>query len=264
MTESTTIVVTQKDIIDGLYRLGLESKSTVLVHSSLSSFGHVDGGEHAVIDALMQVVGIGGLLIMPTHTWGTVNAHQPVFHVHLSPSIVGKITESFRHRPGVIRSLHPTHSVAAVGRRGAEFIDGHERWSTPCAVDSPYGRLVNDNGYVLFLGASLDSFTLMHAFEEWAQVPWLFDRVENLHTVLESGEVLHIPSRRHSHQPGLDRDYPAFEGLLQSHGLIRSVTVGNAQLRMVSARGAKERLVPLIQKYPDLPLKRRSEPVPDR
>lgn len=263
MTDSMTRTVTQRNIVHGLNQLGLESGNVVLVHSSLSSFGHVDGGEHAVIDALIQVIGQSGLLVMPTHTWGTVNATQPVFHETLSPSIVGKITETFRHRPGVVRSLHPTHSVAALGRRSEEFVEGHGRWSTPCASDSPYGRLVSEDGYVLFLGASLHSFTLMHGFEEWAQVPWLFNRVENLYTVRENGQILYVPSRRHSNEPGLDRDYPAFEGLLHAHGLIRSVTVGQAQLRLVSARGAKELLVPLYEQHPDLPLTRRSTPVPE-
>lgn len=263
MPESNS-TVTQQDITQGLHLLGLEHGSTVLVHSSMSSFGHVDGGEHAVIDALIRIVGREGLLVMPTHTWGTVNSKQPVFHVELSPSIVGKVSESFRHRPGAVRSLHPTHSVAAIGRRAVEFVESHERWSTPCAPDSPYGRIVNENGFVLFLGVPLNSFTLMHGFEEWAGVPWLFNRIENLYTVLGSGKVLQVPSQRHSNEPGLERDYPAFESLLQAHGAIRYARVGNAKLRLVSTKPTKKMLVPLFHQYPDLPLVRRSVQIPER
>lgn len=259
-----TANVTRRDIVQGLDKLGLQGGDTVLVHSSLSSFGIVEGGAHTVIDALMHVVGIEGILAMPTHTWGTVNAGQPVFHARLSPSIVGQITEEFRHRPGVIRSLHPTHSVAATGRKAAEFLEGHERWSTPCSPDSPYGRLVAAGGNVLLLGPSLNSLTLMHGFEEWAEVPWLFNRVEKLYTVLDTGQVLTVRSQRHSDKEGLHRDYPAFEPILREHSLIHSTSIGNSTIRLVSAKGAAELLVPLLKHQPDLPLAERSVPVPNR
>lgn len=251
-------VVTLRDLVEGLEQVGVHPGMAVMVHSSLSAFGYVEGGEHSVIDALLHVLGRNGLLMMPTHTWGTVNVRQPVFHETLTPSIVGRVTEAFRKKPGVYRSLHPTHSVAATGNRAKEMLEGHERWSTPCSIDSPYGRLVAENGYVLFLGASLHSFTLMHAFEEWAQLPWLFDRCEDLYSIRQNGEVLYVPSRRHSDASGLERDYPALEQLLQLHGLIRMTRIGGATVRLVSAAGAKRLLVPLFEQYPDLPLARRT------
>ena len=253
--------VTRADIAAGLRAVGLTHGSVVLMHSSLSSMGHVEGGADAVVDALLDVVGPHGLASVPTHTWGIVNARQPVFHVRLSPSHVGRITEAFRHRPEALRSRHPTHSVAATGRRAADYVAGHEHSNTPAGRATPYGRLCAWGGQVLMLGVTLSSWTLVHAFEEWAPVPWVFDRCESLYTVLDDGRVIEVPSRRHTADPGCKRDYPALEPLLQHHGLIHYGRVGDATLRLIDAAGAEQLLVPRMREDPDLVLARRTKPV---
>ena len=227
----------------------------LLVHSSLSSFGTVRGGEHTVIDAMLETVGPGGLLAMPTHTWSTVSAAQPVFHERLSPSITGRITESFRLRPSAVRSLHPTHSVAAIGPAAPDYCRGHEVYSTPCARSSPYGRLVSGGGQVLLLGVGLEAFTLAHGIEEWAEVPWLFNRVETLHVITSSGPVLTVTARRHTDDPYYeDRDFPGLEPLLRQADAIRYGTAGRATTRLIEAAPAAAVLLPLIREQPDLVL----------
>ena len=60
--------VTKEDIKKGLKRLGLKRGDIVGVHSSLSSFGYVEGGADAVIDALLETVGEEGTIMMPTYS----------------------------------------------------------------------------------------------------------------------------------------------------------------------------------------------------
>lgn len=253
--------VTRGDIAEGLRSVGLARGSVVLMHSSLSAMGYVEHGAEAVVDALRDVVGAEGLASVPTHTWGIVNARQPVFHVGLSPSHVGRITEALRHRREALRSRHPTHSVAAIGRRAVEYVADHEYSATPAGRDTPYGRLCAWSGHVLLLGVDLSSWTLVHAFEEWAPVPWVFDRWESLYTVLDDGRVISVPSQRHTADPGCRRDYPALEPLLQRHGLIRYGTIGDATLRLIDAAGAERLLVPRLRETPDVVLARRAKPV---
>jgi aminoglycoside 3-N-acetyltransferase len=248
-------VLDKTDLMGCFEEIGVRPGGTLLVHSSLSSFGTVRGAEHTVIDAVLETVGPDGLVAMPTHTWSTVNAAQPVFHERLSPSITGRITESFRLRPPAVRSLHPTHSVAAIGSGAHEFCADHERYSTPCARQSPYGRLVAAHGQVLMLGVGLDCLTLMHGIEEWAEVPWLFNRVENLHVITATGAVLTMASRRHTDDPYYEeRDFPSLEPLLQQAGAISYGTAGRATLRLIDAAMAVDTLLPLVQANPDLVL----------
>ena len=58
--------VSKSDIIQSLKELGLRQGDIVLVHSSLKSFGYVEGGADTVIDAFLEVVGETGTLVMPT------------------------------------------------------------------------------------------------------------------------------------------------------------------------------------------------------
>src|SRR5260221_14696689 len=100
----------------------------LVVHGSLSSFGHVDGGARAVCEALVEAVGDGATIIMPAFTCAEtlsdmstapMGSRRPVaFHPDLPVSRpVGAIAEAFRHFPGTLRSSHPTHSFAAWGRQ---------------------------------------------------------------------------------------------------------------------------------------------------
>ena len=61
------MAITKEDIERGLRDLGLSHGDTVEVHSSLSSIGHVDGGPATVVDALMNVVGKLGALVMSNY-----------------------------------------------------------------------------------------------------------------------------------------------------------------------------------------------------
>lgn len=253
-------VLTTRTLLEAFRELGVEEGATLLVHSSLSSLGWVDGGDQAVIDALLRAVGRSGLLAMPTHTWATVHREQPVFHETLSASTVGRITESFRRRPGVRRSLHPTHSVAASGAGADDLVSGHERYATPCPPPSPYGQVVQRGGKVLLIGVGLDRCTLIHGFEEWADVPWLFNRTESLSVVTSHGEVLSVPSRRHTNDPYYEeRDFPSLEPLFQEAGAIVYGQAGPAVLRLVDAAVAAAHLVPIISRHPDIVLGPRAQ-----
>lgn len=114
---------TTTSLMKQLQELNLDPHGTILVHSSLKSVGEVDGGANTVLDVLSEYMK-DGLLVLPTHTWAYINADNPRFSVLDSPSCVGILPELFRKRPDVIRSWHPTHSVAALGADAEQFTRG--------------------------------------------------------------------------------------------------------------------------------------------
>ena len=94
--------------------LGVVEGDTVLVHSAFKSLGPVPGGIETVVQGLLLAVGPEGTLLMPALS----RALRPpeVFDERSTPANVGAIPEYSRTREGTTRSLHPTHSVCAVGR----------------------------------------------------------------------------------------------------------------------------------------------------
>jgi aminoglycoside N3'-acetyltransferase len=162
------------DIRNALQRFGEIQSDALLVHSSLSACGQISGGAHTVIRALRDWVG-GRTLAMPTHTYCYPKDGQTFpFYIDSTPSVVGAISECFRKLPDVIRSCHPSHSVACAGPLSEELCDNNEMCKTPCGAGTPYARLVARDCAVLLFGAKFDSYTLFHTAEHDAGVPYLY------------------------------------------------------------------------------------------
>lgn len=160
----------KSDLLNDIIDLGIDPKSTVMIHSSMKAIGEVDGGADTVLDAWMEYMK-DGLLVFVTHTWMAVPEEKKVFDVRNEPSNVGILGNLFRKRGGVIRSLHPTHSVAAFGKDAEAYVSGEENRGTPCARDGCYGKLIDRNAQIIFIGCELDKNTFIHGVEEWNDIP---------------------------------------------------------------------------------------------
>ncbi|MCY1723180.1 AAC(3) family N-acetyltransferase [Prolixibacteraceae bacterium Z1-6] len=87
-----------------------------MVHSSLKALGDYPDKAQMVTEALLQTIGEEGTLLIPTLTYETVTAENPVFNVENTQSCVGGLTEYFRKQPGVKRSIHPMEVLHLTGR----------------------------------------------------------------------------------------------------------------------------------------------------
>jgi len=241
-----TFATLQKD----LCVLGLTRNDTVLVHSSMKAIGEVEGRADTVLDALMDYFGQNGLLVFPTLTWSNVNADQPLFSVKKTPSVVGILPELFRQRPGVRRSLHPTHSLAAFGKDADAFIQGHENFSTPCARNSPWGRLYDRQAKILFIGSSISSNTLLHGVEEWAGAGEIFTESQQQLIVLnENDQQIPVPSFRHA--GAHSQFYGCMAARFEADGALQKGRFGDAQCFLLDARKAADVTIKLLQQHPN-------------
>ena len=163
-------------IAHDLSALGIPRGSSLLVHSSLSAMGNIEGGSETVIKGLLKALGPEGTLLMPALSYENVTRRNPVFDVRKTPSCIGVIPEYFRKRDGTRRSIHPTHSVCAVGPNTGTFLDEHYKDSTPVGPHSPFRILRDMQGYILMLGCGLKPNTSMHGIEELVEPPYLFSK----------------------------------------------------------------------------------------
>ncbi len=161
--------VTKNDIKAALAELGILSTDTVIFHSSLKSFGTVDGGADTVIDAILEHLSEGTAVFPALRSRSFARAFKD-WDINTTPSDVGLISETFRCRRGVLRSDNETHSVCALGRN-AEYItcahrSGEMRLGTwgnyAFGYNSPWQRMYELGGKVVMLGVTLMYNTFKH------------------------------------------------------------------------------------------------------
>jgi len=182
-------ILTQADIEARLAELGLADGTTVLVHTSMSALGWVCGGPIAVIQALLDVVGKTGTVMMPTFTghlsdpsgwespgvpkawWSVIRATMPAFDPVTTPTRdMGAVSECFRNFPGVMRSSHPSVSFAAHGPNAEFLLDDHDL-NFGLGERSPLARLYDKGGSVLLLGVNHQNNSSLHLAEyRWQHI----------------------------------------------------------------------------------------------
>ena len=243
--------VTAARIASDLRALGVQPGQTLLVHSSLSAIGHIPGGSDEVIEALIEVLGPEGTLVLPAHSWREMEAGCRRFDARNTPCCVGAIPERFRAWPGALRSLHPSHSVAALGPRAEELVQGHEDCSTPCGAGTPYMKILETGGMILLLGTDLRSLTVFHTMEALAKVPYLMKPAADPFEIVDQNGV----SRQltvHRHQAGTAARFQEQEELMTRHGVLIQGRVGQARSLLVVGDRFLETMTELLHSNPKL------------
>ena len=168
---------TRTQLHDHLRELGVAAGDTLFIHSSFKSIGPVEGSAEAIVGALEDAVGSGGLILMPSFNLVEMEERVKIWNHASTPSTVGWLTEFFRLMPGTVRSDHYSHSVAARGRSAGELVDGHRRregllsvwdrdpWGHTYGIHSPMYRAYVRNGRLLMLGVDYETSTFAHLAE---------------------------------------------------------------------------------------------------
>lgn len=217
-----------------LHALGVRPGGVLMVHPALRPLGFVPGGAETIIQGLLIALGPDGTLLMPAFSYENVTPQNPLFDVISTPSCVGAIAEAFRLRPGTRRSLHPTHSVCAVGSLTDELLSPHAQDSTPCGPNSPFHRLPHFDGQILMLACSLIYNTSFHAIEEIITPPYLFNPPLEYQLTDETGQTINKTYTPH-HFVGWRQRYDHAANILSAPTLISQPVIG-AESHLIEAR----------------------------
>jgi len=148
----------------------------LMVHSAFDRMTPMFRG--SVSDLKKMLIGVCGpdrTLAMPAFFFGGSDydavhyyRQKPVFDSRKTPSQMGLLSELFRRHKGVSRSLHPTHSVCALGPLAEELTGRHHLDPYGCGQDSPFG--VMDSHRTIIVGLGLPYFrclTHVHYAEQF-------------------------------------------------------------------------------------------------
>jgi aminoglycoside N3'-acetyltransferase len=242
----------QKEIVEGLHRLGVGPGSSLVVHSSLSSFGKVKGGADAVINALVETVTSSGTILMPSFNHDTPfqDGGSGIYDPAVTPTSNGVIPDRFWRRADVYRSLNPTHPFAAWGKNAQRYMEHHHRTLT-MGLDSPLGLLLGDGGFGLLLGVGYGANTFHHVVEVSTGAACLGLRTEAYPVRLADGR--HVEGRtwgwRGSSCPFTDGHRYAAEMVKQ--GLQVEATIGGCHAILFRLQDCYQVVAEILQEGKD-------------
>jgi aminoglycoside 3-N-acetyltransferase len=241
---SGPLSVEQPELANQLRALGLQPGDSVLVHSSFRSLGIAD--PERILGALVEVLGPEGTLLMPALSF----EQQPHHHheTRITPCCVGFLPEYFRTRPGTLRSLHPTHSVCAVGAKARSMLCDHRLDTTPCGPHSPFRHNLESGGKILMIGCGLRPNTTMHAVEEYLCPPYLFGGEVEYVIINQDGRTIRKNYRVHGFD-GYEQRYDRAAGLLSDEELCTG-PVGGAVCYLMEAGALHRRGLEYMQQDP--------------
>lgn len=215
-----------------LERFGVARDGALIVHSAIRRLSHAGFRAEAIVDALLDHVRQGHLF-MPTMTWRTVTPENPRWDELATPSHTGVLSEVFRTRNAVARSIHPTHAVAGWGPAAPMLLSRHHLDDTPVSQNSPYGLLRDHPTWILMVGVGLETATAIHLPEETIAVD-LYVRPRDTAVTYECrdrhGTVHLVPARRHWR---LDRDFPQFAAPLKAKGQLEEGEISGCPYTIV-------------------------------
>jgi len=240
-------VVTRESLTKDLITAGIKMGDVLMVHSSLSSIGYIEGGAGAFVDACFDVIGPEGTLVMPAFAHGTFSKiyldTNPVFDLLNSPSKAGAITEALRTRKNSERSFHPTDAVTANGPLAHYFVKDHYGQLTPYNQNSPYYRLAEKNARILNVGVPLStSCTNLHLLEDAVafKYPVYHQHIYEVKMIDGNGQVHYMKTKVHDPRYSEKRRANELVPLFEKEGILKHCTIGEAAATLIDAKGLLE------------------------
>ncbi|MBL0330395.1 MAG: AAC(3) family N-acetyltransferase [Bacteroidetes bacterium] len=243
-------VISKQRLVADLIKIGIKKNDSVLVHSSLSKIGFVEGGPKTIVDALFDVVGKEGTILFPSFpAIGRNKTHleeHPFFDINNTPSQMGAVTEYFRKLDGVYRSFHPTDAVCAKGPLAEFYTNSHFGQLTPYNEHSPFRKLCSKNGKILMLGTTLNgACTNLHTLEDAVEFrfPVYDGKIFEVDMVDMQGKTSQMKTKVHNPDYSAKRNCDALKPMFEKENVLVNEKIGEANSMLIDANKMLEVMI---------------------
>jgi len=233
-----------------LQNLGITETDTIIIHSSykaLTGKEKIDGGPQAVIKTFKNLVK-KGTLMLPALSYESVTPKKRIFDVLNTPCCVGILPEVMRNSEGVVRSVHPTHSVSVWGKNAKEIAASHIKDFTPVGSNSPFHELKRRKGKIVMLGCGLEPNTSMHGVEEMVVPEYLYGKNYDYELILSDGSRVKTNILSHNFK-GAQQRYDKILNVLDKNDYTRGKVL-NAECYVLNAEAVWEKALEKLKKNP--------------
>ena len=217
-------MVTKKEFKDALIKLGVKKGMTLEVHTSLSSFGQLEGGAETVIDTLKEIVTSEGSIFMPALRLSKelplteedkklgLTVKIKILPPEAERTAMGIIADTFKRMSGVF--CGPDFiSTAGWGKNGEEAAKGGLNYA------------IHNGGMALLLGVDIYKLTAMHYVEGYTP-----DDIKSAFASSEEVNKIYPPNEWFTecgHPPV--KAWYTIQKMAYEKGLIKEAMIGNCK-----------------------------------
>lgn len=260
-------IVTQSDIVAGLRSLGLAAGESIMVHSSLSALGNVQGGANAVIDAVLEVIGPKGTVVFPTFTGVAIEfIGKPITDLK---AFTGIVPATARGRKDFVSGKHPLYSITAKGPLAQKWVDMEDEYIFPSAEKKWLYDMGQVGGKTMLLGCDHSGNSSIHVACELARLEYKVQDIKWWDTTTE--EFLKLPRDKQKEMMdyhmgfklpyGLDKHMNSIEWPLVEAGALKIGIIGQATVRIMKIADLVRVGVEALKKNPWLLADRLAKPI---
>jgi aminoglycoside 3-N-acetyltransferase len=243
----------KRDLHAALRKMGVAEGDTVMVHANFEADSGFDGVPMDLIETLVDLLGKNGNLMMVSIPFrGSAYDHlqqKKTFYVKRTVSLMGLVTELFRRRHGTVRSLHPTHPVLACGKDSVWIVADHHKCVFPCGVGTPFDKLLQLKGKILFYDVGFGAITFFHYVEDLLKTKLPFAVYNDRRfeaTVVDENEAKHVV-HTYAFTKGVIRDTEKVKREMVRQNKLEERKVGNSTLILVNAEDVVAVMTKLVQ-----------------
>jgi len=246
--------ISKSQLIRDFKKIGAKEGDCLGVALSFRSVGRVEGGPDAFIDALLDTIGPDGTLMMNSYTrfYQVPQIKSPrkgrIFDYRSTPTWTGLVPETFRKRPGTIRSRHPLSSIAATGKLAAYLTKGHDETASSY---SPYSRLAKIDGKMLYIGLGNDLVSMRHEAQSLAGLLDVVPLEVGIYYQDGKGELKLFKSKD---TYACIKKLKDFVPIIKNLGLVNDGMIGDAPSMLVPVRETLNAMTKLLKEDPTLNL----------
>lgn len=214
----------------------------IILHTSTMSIGKIQGGVKWVTQCFFDKVDISKntILVSALPYRGKFKDYLEkgiIFDVRDAPIAMGGINEHIGLLPEAKRSIHPTHSIVAVGRNATEYVCGHHLDKTPFGINSPYYKIIKNRGKAVMFGASMNYFTCIHAVEDMLGDLYpgtIYDSKRfQVNCLNAEGEKLVVETPYHAPLQSCIRMMLPLKPKLLKNGIMKITPIGESEIEII-------------------------------
>ena len=234
---SNQVELSKEEIINDLKRSGVPLGALLHLKVSLKAIGKIKGGPSALLEALLDVVGPQGTLVIDSfvssYPLPLSSEHAKNVSSKDSPSYAGALANTMIKHPNSVRSQHPIQRFTAIGPLAHELMDKHTPDSGGYEV---LDRMAEMNALNLSIGRKTVGVGTTHvAIEKMG----FEKKASEMGVNYQKGEGK-VELFKVNWNGGCGRGFPKFLPLYEKAGCLKWVKIGNADAVLTSMKGTLE------------------------